>query len=66
MGQRLQQWRDGDGERLWLLLLVAALEEASRPEIRSRPCEKAILQACRAQLMQPLTGFSRAASVVRH
>ena len=66
MGQRLEQWHGGDGERLWLSLLVAAMEEASRPEIRSKPCERAILQACRTQLMQPATGYTRAPSTVRH
>jgi hypothetical protein len=66
MGQRLEQWRGGDGERLWLSLLVAAMEEASRPEIRSKPCEAAILQACRAQLAQPVTGYGRTYSTARH
>jgi hypothetical protein len=66
MGQRLEQWRGGDGERLWLSLLVAAMEEASRPEIRSKPCEAAILQACRAQLMQPVTSYVHASSAARH
>jgi hypothetical protein len=66
MGQRLEQWQGGEGERLWLSLLVAAMEEASRPEIRSKPCDKAILQACRAQLMQPATGYAYAASTARH
>ena len=66
MGQRLEQWRGGDGERLWLSLLVAAMEEASLPEIRSKPCEAAILQACRAQLMQPVTGYAPVPSTARH
>jgi hypothetical protein len=66
MGQRLEQWHGGDGERLWLLLLVAAMEEASRPEIRSKPCESAILQACRAQLAQPITVCGLTYSTARH
>jgi hypothetical protein len=67
MGQRLEQWHGGDGERRWLSALVAAMEEASRPEIRTKPCETAILQACRAQLAQPVTAFARVHStVVRH
>jgi hypothetical protein len=64
MGQRLEQWHGGDGERLWLSLLVAAMEEVSRPEIRSQPCDSAVLQACRGQLMQPVTGYGF--SVARH
>jgi hypothetical protein len=66
MGQRLEQWHGGDGERLWLSLLIAAMEAASRPEIRSEPCESAILQACRAQLAQPATGYGRTYSTARH
>jgi hypothetical protein len=66
MGQRLEQWHGGDGERLWLSLLVAAMEEASRPEIRSKPCESAVLQACRAQLAQPATGYAGVSSTARH
>ena len=66
MGQRLEQWHGGDDERLWLLLLVAAMEEASSPEIRSKPCESAILQACRAQLAQPITVCGRTYSTARH
>jgi len=66
MGQRLEQWHGADGERRWLSLLIAAMEEASRPEIRSTPCESAVLQACRAQLAQPATGYPSAVSMVRH
>jgi hypothetical protein len=66
MGQRLEQWHGGDGERLWLSLLVAAMEEASRPEIRSKPCESAILHACHEQLAQPATGCGCAPLMIRH
>ena len=53
MGQRLQTWKpaawrpepwkSGDGERLWLSMLVEAMEEVSRPEIRKMPCDPKIL-----------------------
>jgi len=66
MGQRLEQWHGGDGERRWLFLLVAAMEGASRPEVRSQPCERAILRACRAQLAQPVAGYGRPHSIARH
>jgi hypothetical protein len=66
MGQRLEQWHGADGERRWLSRLVAAMEDVSRPEVRSKPCETAILQACRAQLAQPVTGFAVAHSTARH
>jgi hypothetical protein len=66
MGQRLEQWQCGDGERRWLSQLVAAMEEVSRPDVRSKPCEPAILQACRAQLARPAIAFACAPSTVRH
>ena len=50
MGQRLDTWQDGGGDRQWLSLLIDAMEEAARPEIRSQPVESAILAALRAQL----------------
>jgi hypothetical protein len=55
MGQRLDIWRHGGGERRWLSLLVDAMEQASRPEVRAVPCDAAILQALRAQLAHPAT-----------
>jgi hypothetical protein len=62
MGQRLKTWQGGGGERLWLLLLVEAMEEAARPEVRAVPCEAAILQALRAQLAQPVSRCTYAPS----
>jgi hypothetical protein len=63
MGQRLQTsqfqtsqfqaWRSGDGEKQWLSLLIDAMEEVSRPEFRSVPCDPAVLVALRAQLARP-------------
>lgn len=53
MGQQLQSWRSGDGERLWLSMLIEAMEEVSRPEFREIPCDPAILIALRAQLARP-------------
>jgi hypothetical protein len=70
MAQQLDTWQREDwqngGDRRWLSLLVDAMEEAARPEIRSRPCEAAILAALRAQLARPAIGYLRAASALRH
>jgi hypothetical protein len=66
MGQRLDRWQDGGSERRWLLLLVDAMEDAARPEIRSTPCEAAILTALRAQLARPVTGYPCIRPMVRH
>ena len=57
MGQQLQSWRFGDGETLWLSLLIDAMEEASRPEFRSLPCDPAVLVALRAQLARPASSY---------
>jgi hypothetical protein len=66
MGQRLEIWQGGGGERLWLSLLVDAMEEAARPEIRSQPVESAILLALRAQLAQPVARTPYTPSALRH
>ena len=66
MGQRLETWQGGGGERLWLSLLVDAMEEAARPEIRSQPVESSVLWALRAQLAQPVGGYQHAPSALRH
>jgi hypothetical protein len=60
MGQRIERWQEAGGDRRWLALLVDAMEEASRPEVRAEPCEAAILQALRAQLAQPARASSYA------
>jgi hypothetical protein len=66
MGQRLAPWHSGGGDRQWLSLLIEAMEEAARPEVRSQPCEAAILQALRAQLARPVVRCDCSASAVRH
>jgi hypothetical protein len=53
MVQQLQSWRSGEGEKLWLSMLIDAMEEASRPECRAVPCDQSVLAAVRAQLARP-------------
>jgi hypothetical protein len=67
MGQRLQTWRpvtwrSGHSEKSWLSMLVGAMEEASRPEIRKMPCDPKVLIALRAQLARPASPYPYAAS----
>jgi hypothetical protein len=62
MGQRLQPWRSGDGEKLWLSMLVDTMEEVCRPEIRAMPCDSSILVALRAQLARPASPYPYGAS----
>ena len=66
MGQRLNTWRDGSGDRRWLSLLVDAIEEAARPDVRSQPVDHAILTALRAQLARPVPHYPYIPSAVRH
>src|ERR1700743_270360 len=37
MGQQLPSWRTGNGQTLWLSMLIEAMEKLSRPERRGRP-----------------------------
>jgi hypothetical protein len=62
MGQQLQPWRSGDGEKLWLSMLVDTMEEISRPEFRAVPCDPAVLAAVSAQLARPAPAYLYCAS----
>jgi hypothetical protein len=62
MGRQLQTWRSDDGQRLWLSMLVDAMEEAARPEIRSMPCNREVLAAVSAQLARPASPYTYSAS----
>jgi hypothetical protein len=53
MGRQLQTWRSRDSQKLWLSMLVDAMEEAARPELRSQPCDRETLAAVSAQLARP-------------
>jgi hypothetical protein len=68
MEQRKTIWRGGEDRQLWLSMLVDAMEEAARPEVRNTPCPPAVLQGLRAQLAQPVSHypFSASAFSCRH
>jgi hypothetical protein len=57
MGQQLQPWRSGDGEKLWLSMLIDTMEEVSRPEIRAVPCDRSVVAAVSAQLARPASPY---------
>ncbi len=64
---RSRDWRSSDfrseaGGRLWLSMLVGAMEEASRAEIRSLPCDPSSLISLRAQLARPASPYPYGAS----
>jgi hypothetical protein len=50
MGQQLQAWRSREVEKLWLSMLIDAMEQASRPELRALPCDRSVLAKVSAQL----------------
>jgi hypothetical protein len=62
MGQQLQQWRSAGGEKLWLSMLIDAMEEVSRPELRRQPCDRSVVSAVRAQLSRPAAPYARQGS----
>ncbi|HLG80190.1 MAG TPA: hypothetical protein VKY22_04180 [Bradyrhizobium sp.] len=62
MQQRKAIWRGGEDRQLWLSMLVDAMEEAGRPEVRAKPCSPAVLIGLRAQLAQPVPHYPIAAS----
>jgi hypothetical protein len=66
MRQTLQSsdWRSEAGSRLWLSALIAAMEDASRPD--RRPVSHATLDALRVQLALPASFGAYQASSQRH
>jgi hypothetical protein len=66
MDRQLDTWRREKGERRWLSLLVDAMEQAARPEVRARVPEAVILNALRVQLTRPPACYSYVASGTRH
>jgi hypothetical protein len=57
MGQQVQPWRSENGQTLWLSMLVEAMEDVSRPEVRAMPCDRLLLAALRAQLARPASPY---------
>jgi hypothetical protein len=50
MGQQFPQWRSGDGERLWLSMLVATMERMSSRDFHGEPCDQTVLGEVQAHL----------------
>jgi len=53
MDQQLQKWRSASSQRLWLSMLIDTMEEISRPERRTVPCDAKAVAALRTQLSLP-------------
>ena len=61
-----QNWRSEAGSRLWLSGLIAAMEHATRPDVRCQPFAPEILTALRAQLALTASFRSAPISTLRH
>jgi hypothetical protein len=57
MAQQTQQWRSGTGELAWLSTLVETMEMVSDPELRTIPCDPALLTAVKAHLARPAVSY---------
>jgi hypothetical protein len=53
MDRQFRTWRTAEGERLWLSMLVGAMEEASRPDRNEFACEWHELARLHLQLACP-------------
>jgi hypothetical protein len=66
MGQQLQTRRVRTGpansEKLWLSMLIDAMEKVVRPELRAVPCDRRVLAAVRAHLARPASAYAHGAS----
>ena len=58
MGHQFQQWRSGDGQKLWLSMLVDTMEEISCSGVRGLPVSPSVLTAMEAQLARPASPYS--------
>ena len=68
MRQELRTWQSDAGSRLWLSALIAAMEDAARPEIRRQTVPADTIARFRAQLALPASGalYQTSASGLRH
>ncbi len=57
MSQQLQQWQSGDGQKLWLSMLVGTMEEVSSSKLRNLPVSPSALIAIEAQLARPASPY---------
>jgi len=61
-----QNWRSEAGSRLWLSGLIAAMQDAERPEIRRQPVAPEVIVALRAQLALTASFRNSPISTLRH
>jgi hypothetical protein len=56
MNHPLQSWRGRDGHKSWLSMLIEAMEEVSRPQLRM-PVDASVVAAVSAQLARPASPY---------
>jgi hypothetical protein len=54
MIQQVWAGRFTDDRQVWLSMLIAAMQDAARPEVRALPCTHSTLAGLRAQLARPV------------
>ena len=62
MGQQVGQWRSGEGQKLWLSMLVDTMEAISRSELGVAPISPTVLIGLEAQLARPASAYAHGAS----
>jgi hypothetical protein len=62
MGQQVQPWRSGDGEKLWLSMLIDTMEKIASRELRAVPCDRLVLAKVNAHLARPASPYPPGAS----
>jgi hypothetical protein len=66
MRQRLQTRRvrtwSANSEKLWLPMLIDAMENVARPECRAVPCDRLVLAAVSAHLAHPVSAYMHGVS----
>jgi hypothetical protein len=62
MDRQIRTWRTADGERLWLSMLVGALEQASQADRSAGVCQHSELARLRSQLNCPASPYPFAGS----
>jgi hypothetical protein len=63
MGQRLQPRRSAGYDKMWLSMLIDAMEEVSHSKARAVPCDPAVLAAVSAQLARPISPYPYCAPI---
>ncbi|MDH6262446.1 transcriptional regulator [Bradyrhizobium sp. BR13661] len=64
--RQLQVWRSEAGSRLWLSGLIAAMQDAERPEIRRQAVAPEVIVDLTAQLALAMSYRSSPLSTSRH